>query len=182
MDVELKYLKYKHKYDYIKTFIGGSESLTEQLNTNDLTLVESAIKFGEEHLDDKLYNLVAAIQHKDGTILYGLASRSPMSSSEVHGEESVISQARIYDKDRNNFKSLVCVTISVKFKSPCGSCRELLKHHFPNLDIIVPDYKDPENIKKLVKIKSKYLLPYPYESGDTTPESKLGEPIDVVRK
>jgi cytidine deaminase len=182
MDVELKYLKYKQKYDYIKTFIGGSESLTEKLNEDDLNLIKAAILFGAQHLDDKLYNLVAAIQHKDGTILYGLASRSPMSSSEVHGEESVISQARIYDQDRNNFKSLVCVTISVKFKSPCGSCRELLKHHFPNLDIIVPDYNNPEDIDKLVKIKSKYLLPYPYESGDTAPESKLGEPIDIIKK
>jgi len=180
MDFKLKYLKYLNKS-------GGAapepnKSLVEQLNYNDLTLIEETLKFGEKHLDLESYNLVAGMLHKDGTIVYGLASRSPMSSSEVHGEEAVLSQARIYDHDVTNFKSLVCVTVNVKFKSPCGSCRELLKHHYPNLDIIVPDVRDPENYKKLVKIKSKYLLPYPYESGDTRPNSKLNEVIDVVKK
>jgi len=33
--------------------------------------------------------------------------------------------------------------------------------------------KDPENTAKLVKIKSKYLLPDLYESGVTLKESKL---------
>ena len=194
MDFKSKYLKYKNKYLSLKNNIipdgitnqekygGAGESLVESLNADDIKLVQEAIKFGHLHLDDKFYNLVAAMLHKDGTILYGLASRSPMSSTEVHGEEAVISQARIYDKNRDNYKSLVCVTISVKFKSPCGNCRELLKHHFPNLDIIVPDLEDPDNTDKLVKIKSKYLLPYPYQSGDTLKESLLDIPIDVTKK
>lgn len=179
MDYKLKYLKYLNK-------TGGavpesSKSLVEKLSVKDLTLIESAILFGEKHLDIESYNLVAAMLHKDGTIIYGLAVRSPLSSSEVHGEESVISQARIYDHDSTNFISLVCITINVKFKSPCGSCRELLKHHYPNLDIIVPDVTDPENFEKLVKIKSKYLLPYPYQNGDIRPESKIDDSIQVVK-
>ncbi len=48
-----------------------------------------------------------------------------------------------------------------------------LKHHYPNLDIIVPIVAGVESVENLIKIKSKYLLPYPYESGDTRPESKL---------
>jgi len=190
MDSKSKYLKYKEKYLSLKNnsitklekYGGAGESLVESLNADDIRLVREAIKFGHLHLDDKFYNLVAAMLHKDGTIIYGLASRSPLSSTEVHGEEAVISQARIYDHNRDNYKSLVCVTISVKFKSPCGNCRELLKHHYPNLDIIVPDLEDPENTDKLVKIKSKYLLPYPYQSGDTREESKLDIPIDVIRR
>ncbi len=125
MDFKLKYFKYLDKS-------GGAvpesnKSFVEQLDKDDKKLIGAAIEFGEKHLDHESYNLVAAMLHKDGNIVYGLASRSPMSSSEVHGEEAVISEARIYDQDVTNFKSLVCVTVNVKFKSPCGSCRELLQ-------------------------------------------------------
>lgn len=178
MDYKLKYFKYLDKSGG-----GVPTSLVEQLNEDDHRLIYAAKVFGldDKHLDDESYNLVAAMLHENGTIVYGLAVRSPLSSSEVHGEEAVISQARIYDHDSTKFKSLVCITKKEKFKSPCGSCRELLKHHYPNLDIIVPDVTDPENFEKLVKIKSKYLLPYPYQNGDIRPESKIDDSIQVVK-
>jgi cytidine deaminase len=116
----------------------------------------------------------------DGTVVYGLAARGPL-SNDVHGEHSVLTNARIKDKNINNFRSLVCVTLNLKFKSPCGNCRELLKHQCPNIDIIVSD-PDTKPTGKLVKIKSKYLLPYPYQSGETREESKLDIGIDVVKR
>jgi cytidine deaminase len=191
MDFKLKYLKYRNKYLSLKNNIipdgitnqekygGNGEYLIESLNESDGILVQKAKEFATLHCD-KLYPLVAAMSHEDGTIVYGFASRGPL-SNDVHGEHSVLTNARIKDHDRSKFKSLVCVTLNLKFKSPCGNCRELLKHHYPNLDIIVIDY-DAEIPNKLVKIKSKYLLPYPYQSGETREESKLDKPIDIIRR
>ena len=193
MDFKLKYLKYRNKYLSLKNNIipdgitkfekyggaGEGETLTKQLNESDGILVKKAKEYATLHCD-KLYTLVAAMSHEDGTIVYGLASRGPL-SNDVHGEHSVLTNARIKDHDRSKFKSLVCVTLNLKFKSPCGNCRELLKHHYPNLDIIVSD-PDAEIPNKLVKIKSKYLLPYPYQSGETREESKLDKASDVVKR
>lgn len=193
MDFKSNYLKYKEKYITLKNNIisngnslekygGACETLVKQLNEHDYKLVEAAVEFCNIHCDkdeEALYPLVAAMIHRDGTIVYGLAAKGPLSNS-VHGEHSVLTNARIKDHNRDNFMSLVCVSKNLKFKSPCGNCRELLKHHYPNLDIIVPDLKEPENTAKLVKIKSKYLLPYPYESGVTLKESKLDVLTDVT--
>ena len=57
-----------------------------------------------------------------------------------------------------------------KIKSPCGICRELLRYHYPNLYIIVPYNLEitiitKKNFSNLKKIRSKYLLPYPYVSS-----------------
>jgi len=182
MDYKLKYFKYKNKYLSLKKleiYGGAGESLIEPLSDEDKILVEKAKEFAVAHCDP-MYPLVAAMYHDDGTIVYGLAARGPL-SNDVHGEHSVLTNARMKDKNRNNFKSLVCVTLNLKFKSPCGNCREVLKHHYPNLDIIVTD-PDAELPGKLVKIKSRYLLPYPYQSGETRPESKLDIPIDITKK
>jgi len=191
MDFKSKYIKYRNKYISLKNNIipngiikkekygGNGEYLIESLNESDGILIQKAKEFATLHCD-KLYPLVAAMSHEDGTIVYGLAARGPL-SNDIHGEHSVLTNARIKDHDRNKFKSLVCVTVNLKFKSPCGNCRELLKHHYPNLDIIVIDY-DAEIPNKLVKIKSKYLLPYPYQNSETRDESKLDKPIDVIKR
>ena len=136
-----------------------------------------------------MYSLVTALRHGPSKeILYGLASRSPM-GSDAHAEPAVVSAARLRDPIRTNFTTIVCITSTGKFKAPCGSCRELLKHHFPHVNVIVPDPSiavptplPPNYIDNLVKINVKYLLPYPYQNGDIREESKLDKNIDVTLK
>ena len=43
---------------------------------------------------------------------------------------------------------------------PCGICRELLRFHYPDIDVILVDESTKDS--KIIKIKSKYLLPFPY--------------------
>jgi len=201
-----KYLKYREKYIKLKKYSnqypkqielygGKGETLIEPLTEGDFQLIKELRKFVTANCNE-LYPLAAAILHKDGTILYGLAARSPLANN-VHGEHAAVSQARIKDKNRNNFTTIVCMSVKQKFKSLCGNCRELIKHHYPNINIILPDpsekkvlpplpgsgsASEPLVVQKLVKIKAKYLLPYPYESGETLPESELDVNIDVTKK
>lgn len=199
-----KYLKYRDKYIKLKEcskqfelYGGKGETLTEPLTDIDLSVIAELRKFVTANCNE-LYPLAAAIRHKDGTILYGLAARSPLANN-VHGEHAAVSQARIKDTNRNNFTTIVCISFRQKFKSLCGNCRELIKHHYPNIDVIIPDpsgkkvlqplpgsvsssASEPLVVQKLVKIKAKYLLPYPYESGETLPESELDVNIDVTKK
>lgn len=199
-----KYLKYRDKYIKLKEYSkqlelygGKGETLTEPLTDIDLSVITELRKFVTANCNE-LYPLAAAIRHKDGTILYGLAARSPLANN-VHGEHAAVSQARIKDTNRNNFTTIVCISFRQKFKSLCGNCRELIKHHYPNIDVIIPDpsgkkvlqplpgsvsssASEPLVVQKLVKIKAKYLLPYPYESGETLPESELDVNIDVTKK
>ena len=79
------------------------------------------------------------------------------------------------DEDGNNI---------YKIKSPCGICRELLRYHYPDLYIIVP--RDLNNVKikennfnDLIKIRSKYLLPYPYISSKLPEISKINDNIKL---
>ena len=194
MDFKSKYLKYKNKYlsqknniipnsiTQLEKYGGACKSVVEQLDDNDKTLIFAALTFSKEYCNEQFYPLVAAMRHNDGSFVYGLAANGPLSNS-VHGEHSVLTNARIKDKNIDNFSSLVCVSHSNKIKSPCGNCRELLKYHYPNLNIILYENDDTELSKKsLIKIKSKYLLPYPYQSGQTLDNSKLDKPIDVVTK
>jgi len=201
-----KYLKYRDKYLKLKEYSkqypkqialygGKGETLLKPLTEGDFQLINELRKFVVANCNE-LYPLAAAILHKDGTILYGLAARSPLANN-VHGEHAAVSQARIKDTNRNNFTTIVCMSVKQKFKSLCGNCRELIKHHYPNINIILPDpsekkvlpplpgsgsASEPLVVQKLVKIKAKYLLPYPYESGETLPESELDVNIDVTKK
>ena len=44
--------------------------------------------------------------------------------------------------------------------APCGTCRELLRFHYPNINVIILDESSEKH--ELFKIKAKYLLPFPY--------------------
>ena len=149
----------------------------EELSDYDIKLLKQLYKF----VNDKCNNdhpLGSAIIHKDNKIIYGLSSKSPL-GYDVHGEHALVGNAYIYDNNNDNFLSLANMTRSLpdingnntyKIKSPCGICRELLRYHYPNLYIIVPYNLEitiitKKNFSNLKKIRSKYLLPYPYVSS-----------------
>ena len=194
MDFTEKYNKYNSKYLDLFQIGGAGETVIEPLDQDDRDLLDNIIRVGKTYCDPEgspvaMYSLVTALRHgPSGEILYGLASRSPM-GSDAHAEPAVVSAARIRDPVRTNFTTIVCITSTGKFKAPCGSCRELLKHHFPHVNVIVPDPSiavptplPPNYIDNLVKINIKYLLPYPYQNGDIREESKLDKNIDVTLK
>ena len=185
-----KYLKYKTKYEHLKklksiynndslkTLVGGSlhqmnEDVLKELDEKDTILLKKLEEFVKENCSEE-YPLATGMLHISGIIQYGLACKSPL-GYDVHGEHTVISQARIFDKNKKNYLSLVCISAKNKIKAPCGICREVLRYHYPELHIIVPH----PNTGKLVKIMAKYLLPYPYVSTQLPDASKLDDNIEV---
>ncbi len=132
-------------------------SVIQELDDIDKKLLDSVNNFTKEHCNEN-HPLACGILHEDGTILYSVTSKSPL-GYDVHAEHSIVSQARIYDKEKK-YKTLVTIssTGDYKIKAPCGICRELLRFHYPNLFIII------KHQDKIIKVQSKYLLPFPYIS------------------
>jgi cytidine deaminase len=166
----------------------------EELTDNDIELLNQLYLFVNEKCNND-HPLASAIIHKDNKIIYGLSSKSPL-GYDVHAEHALVGNAHIYDNNNDNFLSLISMTRSFqdidgnntyKIKAPCGICRELLRYHYPNLYIIVP--RNPEitiitkrNLNDLIKIKSKYLLPFPYISSKLPLESKIEDDIEIKIK
>lgn len=181
-DYYKKYVKYKNKYNQLKselmTFTGGGQNIVEELNEQDNILLEKLNKFVNENCNSD-YPLATGMFHESGTIIYGISSKNPM-GYDVHGEHAAIGQARIFDKDKSKYLTIVSMTKSddgkYKVKAPCGICRELLRYHYPNMYAIVPH----PITKKLVKVVIKYLLPYPYMSTKLPDEAKLEEHTDFI--
>jgi cytidine deaminase len=181
MDYKKKYIKYKTKYLKLKNFnvnnqIGSGyleEDIIKELNKKDNILLKKLEEFVKDNCNED-YPLAAGILHKSGIIHYGLASKSPL-AYDVHGEHAVLSQARIFDKNKQNYLSLVAISAKNKLKAPCGICRELIRYHYPEIYVIVPHHKTG----KLVKIMAKYLLPYPYVSTQLPEKSKLDDNVEI---
>jgi cytidine deaminase len=161
----------------------------EELTDHDKELIKKLYYFVKDKCSNE-HPLASAIIHKDNKIIFGISSKSPL-GYDVHGEHTLVGNAYIYDNNNNNFLSLVNMTRSLpdddgnniyKIKSPCGICRELLRYHFPDLYIIVSrDFNDikikESNFNDLIKIKSKYLLPYPYTSSKLPETSKINDKL-----
>lgn len=181
MNYKKKYIKYKIKYLTLKNMytniqIGGGyleENVIRELNEQDNILIKKLEEFIKDNCNEN-YPLAAGILHKSGIIQYGLASKSPL-GYDVHGEHAVLSQARIFDKNKKNYLSLVAISSKNKLKAPCGICRELIRYHYPEIYVIVPHHKTG----KLVKVMAKYLLPYPYISTQLPEESKLDDNVEI---
>jgi cytidine deaminase len=163
----------------------------EELTDNDIELLNQLYTFVNNKCNNE-HPLASAILHKDNKIIYGLSSKSPL-GYDVHAEHALVGNAYIYDDNSENFLSLVSMTRSLpdvnsndlyKIKAPCGICRELLRYHYPNLYIIVPRNSEittitKKNFNDLIKIKSKYLLPYPYISSKLPALSKIKDDIEL---
>ena len=146
----------------------------EELTENDIELLNQLYLFVNNKCNDE-HPLASATLHNDNKIIYGLSSKSPL-GYDVHTEHVLVANAYIYDNNNKNFLSLVSMSRSLpdvygnniyKIKAPCSICRELLRYHYPNLYIIVHRNLEITTITKrnfndLIKIKSKYLLPFPY--------------------
>ena len=152
----------------------------KQLDTNDILLIKKTYDFVIENCNDN-HPLGTGILHNTNHILYGISSNSPL-GYDVHGEHVVIGNSHVFDKNNKNFSSLVSLTRTTdkkyKIKSPCGICRELIRYHYPDLYIIVPKSTDviiidDNNLNELIKIKAKYLLPYPYVSSKLPDDCKI---------
>lgn len=179
MDYKEKYIRYKTKYLELKNMnnqIGSGyleEDVIKELDEQDNILIKKIEEFIKDNCNEN-YPLAAGILHNSGIIQYGLASLSPL-GYDVHGEHAVLSQARIFDKNKKNYVSLVAISGKNKLKAPCGICRELIRYHYPEIYVIVPHHKTG----KLVKIMAKYLLPYPYVSTQLPEESKLDDNVEI---
>ncbi len=149
-----------------------------ELDELDNKLLDELNEFVKKNCNED-HPLCTGIMHKSGVIQYGLCSKSPL-GYDVHGEHAVLSQARLFDKEKDNYVSLVSMTHTgnYKVKAPCGICRELLRYHYPNLPIIVPH----PITGKFVKIISKNLLPYPYVSTKMPESAKLTENVELLTK
>ena len=160
--------------------IFDKNNYVKELDDNDIMLIKRTYDFVMENCSD-IHPLGTAILHNTTHIIYGLSSNSPL-GYDVHGEHVVIGNSYVFDKNNKNFSSLVSLTRTnenkYKIKSPCGICRELLRYHYPDLYIIVPKSTDvitvdDNNFNELIKIKAKYLLPYPYISSKLPNDCKI---------
>jgi len=152
----------------------------KELDDNDIFLIKKTYDFVIQNCNDN-HPLGTGILHNTNHILYGISSNSPL-GYDVHGEHVAIGNCHVFDKNNKNFCSLVSLTRTTdkkyKIKSPCGICRELIRYHYPDLYIIVPKCTDvitvdDNNFNELIKIKAKYLLPYPYISSKLPDDCKI---------
>ncbi len=156
-----------------------SKPIVKNLSLEDYRLLDNLNIFINHYCNED-HPLATGFLHKDGTIIYGLSTKNPM-GYDVHGEHSAVSQAHIYDQNPENYVTIVSMTKSksknkkYKFKGPCGICRELLRHLYPNCYVISPEHT--KNIPK--KIMCKYLLPFPYTSSKLRRKSMLNKDINI---
>ncbi len=156
-----------------------NKHIVENLSSEDYRLLDNLNIFINHYCNED-HPLATGFLHKDGTILYGLSTKNPM-GYDVHGEHSAVSQAHIYDQNPENYVTIVSMTKSksknkkYKFKGPCGICRELLRHLYPNCYVISPEHT--KNSPK--KIMCKYLLPFPYTSSKLRRKSMLNKDINI---
>jgi cytidine deaminase len=167
-----KYLLPKIEQKLESKKLHKDNNIVEKLDEMDVKLLEKTREFMIEYCNEN-HPTAAGMIHKDGHIVFGLSSSNPL-GYDVHAEHTVISQARIYDKNIENYIGIVAMSkpkdnSKYRVKSPCGICRELLKFFYPNIYVIVPDNDTSQN----VKIFSKYLLPFPYVSTRYPPKEKL---------
>jgi hypothetical protein len=156
MSYREKYLKYKAKYLALK---GGANEVMP-LNELDKKLIfdlykvtirqpithdgityktigkERTFGAGPDAINYMRHALIAGMIQENGEMAVGLSSKSP-TGVDAHGEPAVASAAYLLDPVATNWKSLVCLvpptanTVQVKVKSSCGTCRELLRYHYP---------------------------------------------------
>ena len=107
------------------------------------------------------FPVACGILDSNNKMFFGLSQSSP-SGLNICAEPSAISNATLNSKTKK-FKSIVAIrgkSEPMTILPPCGICRELLRFHYPNIDVIIMD--ESGETDKILKLKAKYLLPYPY--------------------
>lgn len=100
-------------------------------------------------------HVACALRSKSDKVYVGMNLKS---SHSVCAEQSAIGSA--YANGEREFKTIVAVQLGndgvPRVVSPCGLCRYIFNELKLDMYVIVPDGK------KLIKVKAKELLPYPY--------------------
>jgi cytidine deaminase len=137
------------------------KNITKNLNKYDKELIKRTKSLMKKYYKKEKFPVACGILDSENKYFFGLAQSSP-SGLNICAEPCAFSIANIKSKTKK-FKSIVAIrgkSNPMTILSPCGICRELLRFHYPNIDVILVD-ESTEN-HKIVKLKSKYLLPFPY--------------------
>ena len=129
-----------------------------KLNKKDEELIEIATKLVMKNNDiysSPSHHVACALRAKSDKIYIGMNIKT---SHAICAEQVAIGQAYAYGE--REFKSIVAVQLDNENNphvvSPCGLCRYTFNKLKLNFYAIVPEGK------KLIKVKVKELLPYPY--------------------
>ena len=129
-----------------------------KLTKKDEELIEIATKLVKENCDiypSPNMHVACALRAKSDKIYVGMNLKS---SHSVCSEQVAIGQA--YACGERDFKTIVAVQLDNETNShvvsPCGLCRYLFDKLNLDMYVIVPQGK------KLIKVKVRELLPYPY--------------------
>jgi len=131
------------------------------INKKDKELIEKSIKILKKFYEKEKHPVVTGILDSNDKMFFGLSQASP-SGLNICAEPCALSNANLKSKTRK-FKSIVSFrgkSDPPNILSPCGICRELLRFHYPNLNVIVVDESNEKHT--VFKMKAKYLLPFPY--------------------
>ncbi len=129
-----------------------------KLTKKDEELIEIASNIVKQNND--IYNqpnnhVACALKAKSDKVYVGMNLKS---SHSVCAEQVAIGNAFAFGE--REFKTIVAVQLGndgiARVVSPCGLCRYIFNKLNLNFNIIVPDGK------KLIKVKVKDLLPFPY--------------------
>ena len=141
-----------------------------KLNKQDKELIEYAYQTAKSNLDFKGNEGVivgCAVRAKSGVIYKGINLKS---SHSVCAEQVALAQA--FACGERELESIVAVKIEngeERVVSPCGLCRYMFDKFNLNLNVIVEDVQK----NKVLKVKAKELLPYPYEREVKKRKTKL---------
>ncbi len=131
------------------------------INKYDKELILKCEKLIKKYYIKDKHAVITGILDSDNKMFFGLSQGSPSGVS-ICGEPCALSQATLKSKT-GKFKTIVSLRGKLEpplVIPPCGICRELLRYHYPNINVIILDESSEKH--QLKKIKSKYLLPYPY--------------------
>lgn len=124
---------------------------------NELIALASDIALKNTDLYERIdWHVGSALRTKSGNIYVGMNIKN---SHSICAEQVAIGQALAHGE--REFDTIVAVRIdkegNANVVSPCGLCRYIFSQlELDNMYVIVPDKK------KVTKVKSKELLPYPY--------------------
>lgn len=134
------------------------------LSKKDKELIEIASEVLERNCnlyESRDLHVACALLAKSGKVYTGINIKT---SHSVCAEQVAIGQA--LTQGEREFDTIVAVKFdddgSIRVVSPCGLCRYIINNLNLTMNVILEDVYN----NKVLKIKSKDLLPYPYKRHD----------------
>ena len=132
-----------------------------KLNDRDYQLIEQAKQVLENNLDlyeDKNAIVGSVVLAKSGEVYKGI---NLLTSHSVCAEQVALGQA--FACGERDLDTIVAVKLdsfgNAKVTSPCGLCRYIINKLDLDIHVIVEDIDND----RILKVKAKALLPYPYK-------------------